>query len=373
MNEIYCADCDRNRPEDQEDCDHITCETCRVSTQPDQSGECGCNFCEECAIGYLDGNSCNCPICDDCRDTFPPNSGYNIGDNTLCESCLEQYGNCDDCQTLIHYDDSNNCDDCSRYYCDDCKSNHDHTGIHEHSYKPEPIFHGHGPEFLGVELEVDGGNGIDNLLDMSDDESLFYLKQDCSLIDGFELVTHPMTLQYHLKSFPWQKICDKIKEIDYKSHDTTTCGLHVHVSRLALGKTEKEQDLALSKLIVLFWRHWDKLVTLSRRDYSALAQWSKPNHRDYDQHQVISNLNTCKSRNDRYKAINTQNCDTVEFRLFKGTLNPNTIKATLELVHTLLNISRQWGITKVLNSTWQDVVDMVDHKELKVYIGQRMS
>lgn len=41
----------------------------------------------------------------------------------------------------------------------------------------------------------------------------------------------------------------------------------------------------------------------------------------------------------RYICVNLQNRDTVEFRMFRGTLKPNTIFATLELLDRICDLA----------------------------------
>ena len=68
------------------------------------------------------------------------------------------------------------------------------------SYKPDPIFYGKGPRYLGAELEIDGAGecseNAQEILNLANgDWELIYCKHDGSLDDGFEVVTHPMTLK----------------------------------------------------------------------------------------------------------------------------------------------------------------------------------
>ena len=71
-------------------------------------------------------------------------------------------------------------------------------------YKPKPVFYGQVTRFFGVELEVDdGGEDCDyaeQLLSITGKR--MYIKHDGSLDEGFEMVTHPMTLEYHCRDFP---------------------------------------------------------------------------------------------------------------------------------------------------------------------------
>ncbi|MCU6720217.1 amidoligase family protein [Porcipelethomonas ammoniilytica] len=62
----------------------------------------------------------------------------------------------------------------------------------------------------------------------SDDEVL-YIKSDGSLDYGMELVSHSCSLEYYRQGMNWQKLMRKAAELGYRSHNTKTCGLHVHI------------------------------------------------------------------------------------------------------------------------------------------------
>ena len=132
--------------------------------------------------------------------------------------------------------------------CWDCYTRMERANaIQDYYYKPAFSFYGTGPRFLGVELEVDGAGESDRnaweLLSIANQggEKRLFCKHDGSLDDGFELVTHPMSLDYHQKEMPWPQILRKAAEMGYTSHQAGTCGLHVHVSRAAFGNTERNR------------------------------------------------------------------------------------------------------------------------------------
>ena len=85
------------------------------------------------------------------------------------------------------------------------------------------------------------------------------------LDDGIEIVTHPMSLDYHMNVMPWPEIVRKARELDYLSHKAGTCGLHVHISRAAFGETEQHQDAAIARGLYFFEKHWEELLKFSRR------------------------------------------------------------------------------------------------------------
>ena len=66
-------------------------------------------------------------------------------------------------------------------------------------------------------------------------EELFYFKQDSSVLNGWETVSHPCTLSFW-KQVDFRAYFDKLKSLGMDEHDT--CGLHVHVSRDALTPKE---------------------------------------------------------------------------------------------------------------------------------------
>ena len=146
--------------------------------------------------------------------------------------------------------------------------------IHDYYYKPEPIFYGDGPRYLGVELELDDGGENEfcasKLLDIANaQKEHMYIKHDGSLDDGFECVTHPMTLDYHINQMPWRAILNKAVAKGYLSHQAGTCGLHVHISRNALGANYEEQEATIAKILYFYEKFWNEILTFSRRTEST--------------------------------------------------------------------------------------------------------
>ena len=80
-----------------------------------------------------------------------------------------------------------------------------------------------------------------------------------------ELVTHPMTLEYHLNEMPWAEVLRKAQSMGYLSHAAGTCGLHVHISRLAFGCTYEQQEAAIARLLYFVEKFWAELLRFSRR------------------------------------------------------------------------------------------------------------
>ena len=124
-----------------------------------------------------------------------------------------------------------------------------------------------------MELEIDGaGKDSENACRLmrlaNQDRELLCCKHDGSLDDGFELVTHPMTLYFHLHSMPWRDVLSEAVEMGYLSHQTDTCGLHIHVHRSTFGETEAQQETCIARILYIVEKFWDELLKFSCRTQS---------------------------------------------------------------------------------------------------------
>jgi hypothetical protein len=302
-------------------------------------------------------------------------SSYNLAINTfratLCGSCFEEYYFiCNGCDEICHVDDGDG------YYCYDCADNR-RGCILSYNHKPIPVFYG-GNAGYGLELEID--NGDDKEEAARDIQAAggdhIYLKQDGSLsYDGMEIVTHPATLEYHVNRFPWSEICNTALSYGYRSHDTDTCGLHIHASRSLFGITQMEQDLTIAKIMLLIDRWYDsKIVNFARRDISKMCRWAdKPNadiRQDDDEYDAIQKSKDA-SEGDRYKAINLCNSNTVEFRFFRGTLKRNTIIASIQWVDSIIKYCKRTALKNLWATGWNEIFSTTDHAELTAYLKER--
>lgn len=315
-------------------------------------------------------------VCSHCGERIWRDDNAGNSNIILCRNCYDDhYTNCERCGCIIHDDDANYID--GYPYCDDCYDRERNNPIHDYSYKPDPIFYGSGKRFFGVELEIDdGGKDDDNaetLLDIanSGDEKI-YIKCDGSLDNGMEIVTHPMTLDYHKTKMSWKDIMEEAISLGYKSHKSGTCGLHVHVNRETFGETREAQDDAISRVLYFVEHHWNELLKFSRRTEKQMSQWAarygyKNNPKDILDHAK-------KDGNSRYTCVNITNWNTVEFRMFRGTLKYNTLIATLELVNRICNLAVHFDDEKLAKISWSDFVMSLnegDCSELITYLKER--
>ena len=349
-----------------------TCSICGVLHEENKLFEfCGKKLCLECS-------SRETVLCSHCGERIWSVDNQGTLSMPLCQECYdEHYTSCVECGRIIHREDAYYQDGEDEPFCYRCyESNRGHDYIEDYYYKPEPIFYGSGKRFFGVELEVDcGGECDDNasaVMHIGNGNGLehIYCKHDGSLSEGFEIVTHPMTLDYHLNEMPWRGVLTRLKTLSYLSHQAGTCGLHIHVNRTSLGETFEDQEETIARILFFFEKHWEELLKFSRRTNHQLERWAA-RYGYKDKPKEILNHAKCGGNNGRYSCVNLENCSTIEFRMFRGTLKLNTIIATLQLVNRICDVAFYMTDEEIKSMSWTTFVSGCVEPELIEYLKER--
>lgn len=172
-----------------------------------------------------------------------------------------------------------------------------------------------GTPLFGVELEVERATEKDALQQPLDLLGKGHLCYDGSLRNsGVEIVLQPRSQREIQDSYGSIRLAlVQMSKMGLHSHNSETCGLHVHVSRDFLPD---DSWLTLKTFLRDYQRIFKKLSR--RTDYQYC---------NFD----------ISSRENRYQALNLQPKHTAEFRFFRGTLNPESYFAALECVFSLVN------------------------------------
>ena len=319
-------------------------------------------------------------LCTHCGERIYRDDNAGDEDIPLCQHCYEtHYYSCDRCGRIIHQTDAYfSSDDEDEYspLCCACYNRRGHcNAIQDYFYKPAPLFYGNDSRYFGVELEVDGA-GEDNSsareimkIANSGGEERLYCKHDGSLDDGFEMVTHPMTLEYHMQKMPWKRVLHSAVEMGYKSHQAGTCGLHVHVNRSAFGNTEAKQDAVIARILFFFEKNWEELLKFSRRTQSQLNRWAaRYGYKDHPR-ELLDHAK--KGHAGRYTSVNLTNRDTIEFRIFRGTLKYNTLIATLQLLDRICDVALFLTDDQLKAISWTTFASGCTAPELVRYMKER--
>ena len=394
---VICEFCGKEIPEEEafvfngitmcHDCEEeniVVCDNCGECILTDDSHyRNGDVLCEDCYDEYY-------PCCDRCGERTYVDYMYNTDNGeSICEYCRDEYyAYCDVCDALHDRDEMYFDEYEERWYCEDCYNERSRTiVIKQYSYKPYPIFYGRQtPDFirdntlyLGTELEIDkGGENHENakkLLDIVNaDKEHIYCKHDGSISCGFEIVSHPATLEYHKNNIAWAALMEKATTLGYRSHDTETCGLHIHVSRDSLGDTYGQREDTISRIIYFIENNWDQILTFTRRTQYSLDRWARRYGLEKDVEETYEKVKNGSNRFDRYMCINLQNTHTVEFRMFRGTLKHSTFMATLQLVHLICTMCKCVDMQTIEKMAWYDFVSTIDsaaYPELTEYLKNR--
>lgn len=350
---------------------------------PDGCPRCRPGLWAECGCGNtnLVGAQCRCyQECGVCGaagylpDAIQPDDA----DFTYCgEDCVSRagYSRCEyegsygdrDCDSWLR--DSNLCESHRPCECGSCYECHRRTGIRNYSYKPDPVFHGQGPLFLGLECEINTGDSRYPLHEISQAVlaklgNVAYLKSDSSIGTGFEMVTHPMSYQYALEQFPWEVF--PMLTGDYGVEDNDDCGIHVHVSRDGFAGPGH-----LYRWQKFIYRNRSFVQGIARRRNSTWAKFT-PEGRALAAHyakegatvrEYLPNRWDVPARYrgdymtaDRYSAINHQNAHTLEVRVFAGSVKATEVQAALGLVHGSVEYTRTLDTQTILKKEgwgWQ--------------------
>lgn len=308
-------------------------------------------------------------VCSRCGERMWNSDNDGDSNTPLCSACYDyHYTTCEDCGRILCLDDAYYDDEDSDVpYCYTCHQRRQaDIHIHDYSYKPDPIFYGAGIRFFGVELEIDeagkdskNAECIENIANASTE--LIYIKSDGSLDEGMEIVTHPMTLDFHKHQMPWRSVLAKALELGYMSHKTSTCGLHIHVNRDCFGEKTEQQEDCISRVLFFVERFWQELLKFSRRTESSIKRWAARYGMKDCPKEVLDNAK--KGYGGRYTCVNITNYHTIEFRIFRGTLRYITLIAAIQLVNEICNIAVQRNDDDLASLSWPEFVSRIDKKE----------
>ena len=328
--------------------------------------------------------------CEDCSDYFEWDDGRPTydGDYRVCDSCIEEnYTYSDSRDTYITNQDYEE----DQEQEDEDEPEYEHIGGY-HSSKRNL---GHIPSsydmrsprvLLGLELEIevsddydkDGRAGLllDNMSDYRDEDGIRHtyclMEEDGSLDNGFEMVTAYTGLDVHKAQLQYFKN----RTAGLTSHDTSTCGLHVHVCKSSMT------TLHAAKM-VLFINDPENIGLVKAIARRSDASYSKIKNKKDDKHWLKDSVHSSKDKDeqirrmnsDRYEALNFKNDRTIEFRLFKGTLKYETMIACLEFSFACWHFTASASTSELTTSKFLEFICMPEHRKdtrfLRAYLKEK--
>lgn len=323
--------------------------------------------------------SCEIFMCEDCCKYFFSEAEYHNVQN--------DYGVCDSCVGNYHWSDYH------EYYTSDPDYDEDrvyenigdrHSSKHELTRIPSLYDQRKPRVLLGLELEME----ISDNYDLDDRAGLLLnsvnpcyagentytyalCEEDCSIDRGFEMVTGYTGLDVHAHQLKFFK--ERFKGAT--SHNTSTCGLHVHICKSDMT------TLHASKMVLFINdpANHDLVYALARRDESGYCKiYDKKSDKSWIKNALLrtKRKDQIQSLNpDRYEALNFQNEKTVEFRLFKGTLKYETIMSCLEFTFATWHFCREASTNQLTTAGFLDFIckpeNRKDTRFLRTYLVEK--
>lgn len=382
-NYVVCDDCGELVEEDRTYTTHdgrIICENCYESNDYFTCDRCG-KVMEDCHIVHIQDteeyvcDDCaeeNYYQCMDCGEWYSSNKIItdSIGQH-LCEDCYcDNYYTCADCGEFVHQDNAYWDDGSDDMYCEYCYSTevqspfinsyHSNDDWTVHYTEDERCDYMSDKLTLGLEIEVAGDTGYaEGFMDKVDND-LIYLERDGS-VDGFEIITQPMTRQYATEVFKDKisKGFEYLKENNFKGHNAG--GIHIHVGLPYDNLDFMSCILKLKKLLYnLSPDMQDLLLLISQRSADKLERWSN------NKYWRKLTLQDCMLQSSRYELLNIDSrTRTLEFRMFNSNLRTERIMKNIEVVLSLLDYVETYYTVEMYDKnlfTWLDYVRRNEEK-----------
>lgn len=341
----------------------MTCANCGAHTRLYEVEDNGDVLCSEC----LDEQY---PVCHDCEDRCHVDDMSSTAYGYLiCDDCIDNYYRCQECGDLFSEDDMQYSERVDGYVCNDCWNESEHgdecryiCDYHE-SGDPKAFLSINGEEnpyydyvsryhYLGFELEIEGRN-CDYLSEVLRDNidpnmHLLRMEYDGSLDHGFEVISNPMTWGYFHQFYPIDRILKECSKKGFTSHDNNTCGLHIHASKSAYGDNESEIRDNIVKMVYLLSKFERQWVKVSRR--GSFGHYTEPYTVDLD----TIDWEKVRYNHNRYRILSIRT-ETVELRMFKGTLNLDSFKAAIDIYMGLIGICRKYDLAYIKAFSFDEI------------------
>jgi hypothetical protein len=153
-----------------------------------------------------------------------------------------------------------------------------------------------------------------------------------------------------------QPILTTVTKNGGKSFKTRTCGLHIHRSNKDLSTVTK------IKLILFFGFCSEQIITLAQRrtDFARFTPFTEIP----DKGVCYKVIKKGEHAEERFQAINFRNKETIEFRVFKGTLKLSTIMAYLEFCHYVVEFCKGTLLYEFIegNTLWTKFIQSISDK-----------
>lgn len=191
--------------------------------------------------------------------------------------------------------------------------------------------------------------------------------------NGFEIVSSYTGLDVHEQLARNLLALPAFKNL--RSHDTTNCGLHVHLDKAGISIFHAAKlvsfihDPANLPLMVTIGRRTPQECERYARfaDKKQIYRWSKEHYEA-----VVSAAQATQRMTDRYEAINMTPERTIEFRLYRGTTRFTTLMACLEFSRLAWLFARDSSLKEMSTPNFLRYIERPEHHRESRYLRRRL-
>jgi hypothetical protein len=270
----------------------------------------------------------------------------NIISYNYCSYCADRYLSRCSCGELKHKDSRD---------CAVCKA--EYTGLNDYNYKPiKQRYHiaalelkqkKSKPLFFGFELEVESGNSrlenrevMAHLVKEKIGSRYVYCVTDGSLHNGIEIVSYPFTWDWYKKEGgidKWNKLLLFLKQKEWGADKYPNCGIHIHSTKAVWTSFQIYKlvqfiynPINRSFIYDVAGREPNRYCQITETDTMSAVKIAKDKKNVNASHYNLLNLNNKAGSNGH----------TIEFRMFKSTLEPLYFHSNIEFVQAIYNFTR---------------------------------
>lgn len=189
------------------------------------------------------------------------------------------------------------------------------------------------------------------------DGSLSGMRNDGSGGDyGFEVVSAPATLDVHRER--WEPLENAKGYAFLRAWDTQRCGMHVHMNRAMLS------SLQIGRMGV-FLNHPDNakfIKVVAGRSPNKYCKYIEKHLTDSHPDRRLENNGHVDDNGAKYQALRTNLKETVEVRIFRGTVNYRHIIRNIEFCSAMIDFCWPAG---------RSFSDLLDYKKFLAFCEER--
>lgn len=268
-------------------------------------------------------------VCHRCDTRFTVDAqDYDVEGYRYCETCRDYYA------VWCEWHDE--------YHQYDCGENgRGHRIIEPYSTKPYWNFARSADEapdggargYFGVELEVEcqytSQYDAAEIIDAAPVKGQLLVKEDGSIYDGFEIVSHPRTLKAWREWHEYRELLEQLQDNGVRAWSHHNVGLHVHANKRQFESTSHRARF--DYLINHYRSFWVKGAAARVSSYAVFS--NEFNIR-------VPATARVHGRTAHTAAVNWSNDKTVEVRMFRPAVNFDRVLGCVETVSAVSNFSR---------------------------------